>query len=60
MTTPTIQQSLPMGRNPTHRLYRVVGEGKSAIWTLDRGRLAKPRWQGLQWVVAENLSQNVR
>jgi hypothetical protein len=29
----TTQQSLPMGRKPTHRLYRVVGEGKAAIWT---------------------------
>jgi hypothetical protein len=27
------QQPLPLGRRPTHRLYRVVGEGRSAIWT---------------------------
>jgi hypothetical protein len=27
------QQSLPIGRKPTHRLYRVTGEGKSAFWT---------------------------
>ena len=26
------QQPLPLGRKPTHRLYRVVGEGKSAFW----------------------------
>ena len=29
----TTQQSLSMGRKPTHRLYRVQGEGESAIWT---------------------------
>jgi hypothetical protein len=28
----TTQQSL-FGRKPTHRLFRVTGEGKSAIWT---------------------------
>ena len=27
------QQPLPMGRKPSHRLYRVIGEGKSAVWT---------------------------
>jgi hypothetical protein len=27
------QQSLSMGRKPTHRLYRVTGEGDSANWT---------------------------
>ena len=27
------QQSLPLARRPTHRLYRVVGEGRAAIWT---------------------------
>jgi hypothetical protein len=27
------QQSLPIGRKPTHRLYRVVGEGNNSIWT---------------------------
>jgi len=27
------QKPLPLGRKPTHRLYRVVGEGKSAFWT---------------------------
>jgi hypothetical protein len=26
------QQSL-LGRQPTHRLYRVLGDGKGAIWT---------------------------
>lgn len=25
--------SLPLGRKPTHRLFRVVGDGESAIWT---------------------------
>jgi len=28
-----LQQSLPLGRKPTHRFYRVTGEGKSAFWT---------------------------
>ncbi|MFZ5684280.1 MAG: hypothetical protein ACOY9C_06545 [Pseudomonadota bacterium] len=27
------QQSLSLGRKPTHRLYRVLGDGSSAIWT---------------------------
>ncbi len=27
------QQSLPIGRKPSHRLYRVVGEGRNSIWT---------------------------
>lgn len=27
------QSKLPIGRKPTHRLYRVVGEGESSIWT---------------------------
>ena len=27
------QQPLALGRKPTHRLYRVVGEGQAAIWT---------------------------
>jgi hypothetical protein len=27
------QQTLAVGRKPTHRLNRVVGEGKAAIWT---------------------------
>ena len=27
------QQSLTPGRKPTHRLYRVLGDGGSAIWT---------------------------
>jgi hypothetical protein len=26
-------QSKPAGRKPTHRLYRVVGDGDNAIWT---------------------------
>ena len=26
-------QSLPFGRKPTHRLFRVVGDGENAIWT---------------------------
>lgn len=29
----TQQQSKPTGRKPTHRLYRVVGDGESATWT---------------------------
>ncbi len=29
----TKQQTLSVGRKPTHRLYRVQGEGESAIWT---------------------------
>jgi len=28
-----MSNQLPMGRKPTHRLYRVAGDGKSAIWT---------------------------
>jgi hypothetical protein len=27
------QQNLLPGRKPTHRLYRVQGDGRSAIWT---------------------------
>lgn len=27
------QQSLPIHRRPTHRLYRVSGDGADAIWT---------------------------
>jgi len=27
------QQSLPIRRRPTHRLYRVQGDGAAAIWT---------------------------
>ena len=27
------QQTLSIGRKPTHSLYRVTGEGKSAFWT---------------------------
>jgi hypothetical protein len=26
-------QPVPAGRKPTHRLYRVIGDGKTAIWT---------------------------
>lgn len=26
-------QQLPLGRRPTHRLYRVLGDGDQAIWT---------------------------
>ena len=26
-------QATQAGRKPTHRLYRVVGDGKTAIWT---------------------------
>ena len=26
-------QSLPLGRKPTHRLFRVVGDGENSIWT---------------------------
>jgi len=29
----TKQPSLPMGRKPSHRLFRVIGDGRSAIWT---------------------------
>ncbi len=29
----TTQHTLRMGRKPTHRLYRVLGEGEAAIWT---------------------------
>jgi hypothetical protein len=31
--TMTTQSSLPLGRKPTHRLYRVLGDGESAVWT---------------------------
>lgn len=27
------QQSLPIRRRPTHRLYRVQGDGPAATWT---------------------------
>ena len=27
------EQSSSMGRKPTHRLYRVEGQGESAVWT---------------------------
>jgi len=27
------QQQLPIRRKPTHRLYRVLGDGDAAIWT---------------------------
>ena len=27
-------QSLPIGRHPSHWLYRVTGEGEAAVWTL--------------------------
>jgi hypothetical protein len=26
-------KSLPLGRKPTHRLFRVVGDGEKANWT---------------------------
>ena len=26
-------QSLPLGRKPTHRLFRVVGDGENSTWT---------------------------
>ena len=26
-------QQLPLGQKPTHRLYRVTGDGKAASWT---------------------------
>lgn len=29
----TAQTKLPLGSKPTHRLYRVVGEGKKSTWT---------------------------
>jgi hypothetical protein len=28
-----LQPTTQAGRKPTHRLYRVVGDGKAAIWT---------------------------
>ena len=28
-----LQTITQAGRKPTHRLYRVVGDGKAAIWT---------------------------
>lgn len=28
------QQPLALSRKPTHRLYRVQGDGQAAIWTL--------------------------
>ncbi len=30
---PQQQPSLSIGRKPTHRLYRVLGDGQEAIWT---------------------------
>lgn len=30
---PTQQQPLLAGRKPTHRLYRVIGDGDAASWT---------------------------
>jgi hypothetical protein len=27
------QRTLPLRRRPTHRLYRVLGDGADAIWT---------------------------
>lgn len=27
------QRTLPLRRRPTHRLYRVLGDGPDAIWT---------------------------
>lgn len=27
-------QTLPLGRKPTHRLFRVVGDGQNSIWTV--------------------------
>lgn len=27
------QRTLPLRRRPTHRLYRVLGDGEGAIWT---------------------------
>ncbi len=32
MTRLNLQPTL-IGRKPTHRLYRVLGDGKAAIWT---------------------------
>jgi hypothetical protein len=28
-----VSKQLPIERQPTHRLYRVIGVGKAAIWT---------------------------
>ncbi|MGH6955285.1 MAG: hypothetical protein ACREEW_01315 [Caulobacteraceae bacterium] len=31
---PMVQQQLPLtGRKPTHRLFRVLGDGPDSIWT---------------------------
>jgi len=27
------QRALSLGRRPTHRLYRVLGDGPDAVWT---------------------------
>lgn len=32
-TTMPKQQPQPAGNKPTHRLYRVIGDGESANWT---------------------------
>jgi hypothetical protein len=29
----TTQSSLRLSRKPTHRLYRVLGDGEDAVWT---------------------------
>ena len=47
------QQALPMGRKPTHRLYQVVGEGKSAF--LRPTRAAWPNRDGLGFNVSCDL-----
>jgi hypothetical protein len=33
MTKTTQTEQQPQGRKPTHRLYRVHGDGEQAIWT---------------------------
>jgi len=35
------------GRKPTHRLYRVVGDGKTAIWTVIGAAWPNKDGQGL-------------
>ena len=47
------QQSLRIGRKPSHRLYRVVGEGRNSIWTPIGA--AWPNKDGLGYSVACDL-----
>ncbi len=47
--TKTQRQPKLLGRKPTHRLYRVVGDGDGAIWTPI----------GAAWPHADNLGFSV-